>query len=300
MNAAQIADVRKARLELADADRPSAFLDWVLTAEPDAVEVDHVGTVFTMEPLVPGGTVQYHATLHCALPAGTKLYSSAAAAAFDPVKSIAVEELCQLGYRFEDDRLIPPDNLHLIMQAIGHPLVAKLDASAAARCTCPSGDGSLAWPCPAHPAPAAEHEAFQYWADDQWDGRPAPHNAWLGFRAGVIYGRTQADAPVAEPVALTDEQIAACISRAENGHPYHSLIRGDRSVTHFARLFANEITKLYTHPLAHADAKDADRWRKFRGRDVYEGIDADQFINVLGDEADALIDSAKLSKGARG
>ena len=33
-------------------------------------------------------------------------------------------------------------------------LRALLAKAAAPRCTCPSGDGSLAWPCPAHPAPA--------------------------------------------------------------------------------------------------------------------------------------------------
>ena len=34
-----------------------------------------VATVFTMEALTPGGGVKYHATIHKALPAGTKLYT---------------------------------------------------------------------------------------------------------------------------------------------------------------------------------------------------------------------------------
>ena len=35
-----------------------------------------VATVFTMEALTPGGGVKYHATIHKALPAGTKLYAA--------------------------------------------------------------------------------------------------------------------------------------------------------------------------------------------------------------------------------
>jgi len=37
-------------------------------------QLEMVGDVFTMEALVPGGTVQCHVTLNRALPAGTKLY----------------------------------------------------------------------------------------------------------------------------------------------------------------------------------------------------------------------------------
>lgn len=43
-------------------------------AAPDA-EQEPAATVFTMEPLVPGGTVRCHAQMHMALPAGTKLYA---------------------------------------------------------------------------------------------------------------------------------------------------------------------------------------------------------------------------------
>lgn len=35
------------------------------------------------------------------------------------------------------------------------PLLARLAKSEAQKCTCPSGDGSLYWPCPSHP-PAHE------------------------------------------------------------------------------------------------------------------------------------------------
>ncbi|MEA8808836.1 hypothetical protein, partial [Pseudomonas aeruginosa] len=39
-------------------------------------------------------------------------------------------------------------------------------------CTCPSGDGSLVHPCPAHPAPVEqaggdERAKFEYWASDE-------------------------------------------------------------------------------------------------------------------------------------
>lgn len=43
------------------------------TAEPTEA-VDVVGVVYTMEALVPGGSVKSHARLNRELPAGTKLY----------------------------------------------------------------------------------------------------------------------------------------------------------------------------------------------------------------------------------
>jgi hypothetical protein len=233
MNAAQIADVRKARLELADADRPSAFLDWVLSAEPDPVEVDHVGTVFTMEALVPGGQVQYHATLHKPLPAGTKLYSGPVDATYsidaDPAgirKRVAEAVVGALAFGAQNVRPAPaghwlgqfweigraercsvefvrdevarfaPRHREAVMRASGagallseilgtgmlfqhgdedlreRVLTAVSDwesamsqsaqpttSATSAECSCPSGNGSLAWPCPAHPAPAEGKDA---------------------------------------------------------------------------------------------------------------------------------------------
>ena len=42
---------------------------------PVSAGSEPVATVFTMEALTPGGGVKYHATIHKALPAGTKLYT---------------------------------------------------------------------------------------------------------------------------------------------------------------------------------------------------------------------------------
>jgi hypothetical protein len=47
-------------------------------------------------------------------------------------------------------------------------------------CTCPSGDGSLRWPCPSHPPekekPKAEESSNQRWL---WDMQK------MGFRMGI-------------------------------------------------------------------------------------------------------------------
>ena len=75
MTSDQLQSVRTARLELIDAGRPSAFLDWVLTCPPRPAEAEHAATVSTMEALVPSSDVTHHVTLHTPLPAGTKLYA---------------------------------------------------------------------------------------------------------------------------------------------------------------------------------------------------------------------------------
>jgi len=43
----------------------------------------------------------------------------------DFLRAHALEELCQLGYRIEGDRLIPPENLHELMAAAKHPLALQ-------------------------------------------------------------------------------------------------------------------------------------------------------------------------------
>ena len=54
----------------------SKALDLVLGASLAAsAGSEPVATVFTMEALTPGGGVKYHASIHKALPAGTKLYA---------------------------------------------------------------------------------------------------------------------------------------------------------------------------------------------------------------------------------
>lgn len=43
----------------------------------------------------------------------------------DHLKLHAIEELCQLGYTVKDGELFPPDHLHKLMEAAGHPLAAS-------------------------------------------------------------------------------------------------------------------------------------------------------------------------------
>lgn len=54
-------------------DETEAAIRAALASAPPAGEP--VGEVYTMEALVPGGSVKHHVTLHKALPAGTKLYA---------------------------------------------------------------------------------------------------------------------------------------------------------------------------------------------------------------------------------
>lgn len=51
-------------------------------------------------------------------------------ASADALKLHAIEELCQLGYTVKDGELIPPDHLHKLVEAAGHPLTAPQQAEA--------------------------------------------------------------------------------------------------------------------------------------------------------------------------
>ncbi|EMN9200038.1 hypothetical protein R0M21_005616 [Pseudomonas aeruginosa] len=91
-------------------------------------------------------------------------------------------------------------------------------------CTCPSGDGSLRWPCPAHPAVEQaggdERAAFEDWVRRDWPAAPLHHvrdalpannprygeycnemiqRAWVGW---------QARAALAQPSPTTDSRPA--------------------------------------------------------------------------------------------
>lgn len=48
----------------------------------------------------------------------------------DHLKLHAVEELCQLGYTVKDGELFPPDHLHKLMEAAGHPLSVRKGGTA--------------------------------------------------------------------------------------------------------------------------------------------------------------------------
>lgn len=66
---------------------------------------DHVGVVFTMEALVPGGGVKSHASLNRDLPAGTKLYTHPADKVADDLTMVKVsrELLDQIAVELEHD-----------------------------------------------------------------------------------------------------------------------------------------------------------------------------------------------------
>ena len=51
-------------------------------------------------------------------------------ASADALKMHAIEELCQLGYTVKDGELIPPNHLHKLVEAAGHPLTAPQQAEA--------------------------------------------------------------------------------------------------------------------------------------------------------------------------
>jgi hypothetical protein len=64
---------------------------------------------------------------------------------------------------------------HNKREAIQHAITAALAAQGQGdRCTCPSGDGSLHWPCPQHPAPAASPAGVP----DGWKSVPLKFGSW--------------------------------------------------------------------------------------------------------------------------
>ncbi len=91
-------------------------------------------------------------------------------------------------------------------------------------CTCPSGDGSLRWPCPAHPAVEQaggdEHEPLPYWepcnlgCDPEFNGKRSRHCAQLchGARAALAQpspAQAEAERPEVAEVAFVLRNIGA-------------------------------------------------------------------------------------------
>ncbi len=74
--AVQLVEASTAGFTAADMATAAAqgFRDGVASVAANAGS-EPAATVFTMEALTPGGGVKYHATIHKALPAGTKLYT---------------------------------------------------------------------------------------------------------------------------------------------------------------------------------------------------------------------------------
>jgi hypothetical protein len=55
-------------------------------------------------------------------------------------------------------------------EALGRPDRLNVTMQTTDRCTCPSGDGSLRWPCPEHPPRSEVCTACNGAGGDAWDG----------------------------------------------------------------------------------------------------------------------------------
>ncbi|HCL3698853.1 hypothetical protein FA137_04080 [Pseudomonas aeruginosa] len=114
-------------------------------------------------------------------------------------------------------------------------------ASPDATCTCPSGDGSLRWPCPKHPAVEHERAEFEAWVRRDWPGAPlrfirdalpvddprygqycddALQRAWVGWQARAALAQpspAQAEQAEAErPIVSFEKYMQVMYDRDEN------------------------------------------------------------------------------------
>lgn len=89
-------------------------------------------------------------------------------------------------------------------------------------CTCPSGDGSLRHPCPAHPAAEQaggdERAAFEYWASDEGLYPKAVERAGNCYKLAQTQSywmAWQARAALAQPSPVSEALIYACKNLAQ-------------------------------------------------------------------------------------
>ncbi|MHC9118281.1 hypothetical protein ACYTSF_28755 [Pseudomonas aeruginosa] len=103
-------------------------------------------------------------------------------------------------------------------------------------CTCPSGDGSLRWPCPKHPAVEHERAEFEAWVRRDWPGAPlrlirdalpvndprygqycddALQRAWVGWQARAALAQPS---PVSEALIYACKNLAQITSSDGSGH----------------------------------------------------------------------------------
>lgn len=85
-------------------------------------------------------------------------------------------------------------------------------------CTCPSGDGSLRWPCPTHPPTAAVSEPVA-WMNSDGDVELSHKNWMVNEWRPLVYGDT---APPAEAKPLTQEQYTALAHRIASKYAHRS------------------------------------------------------------------------------
>lgn len=106
-------------------------------------------------------------------------------------------------------------------------------------CTCPSGDGSLRWPCPKHPAVEHERAEFEAWVRRDWPGAPlrfirdalpvndprygqycddALQRAWVGWQARAALAQpSPALPPFAEKVLTKLRRFNECAEDPGSG-----------------------------------------------------------------------------------
>jgi hypothetical protein len=96
-----------------------------------------------------------------------------------------------------------------------------------APCTCPSGDGSLRWPCPAHPSeakPAVEPPAWRYkykFRDIGETGAYEYHSHEFACIAGLPRGEPlYTHAAPSAPAPLTDAELALFIPEPVWSHTF--------------------------------------------------------------------------------
>lgn len=132
----------------------------------------------------------------------------------------------------------------------GDPKMALPSMPGAARCTCPSGDGSLVWPCPSHPPESASPAVVSAGslpplpdppdglALADWDGSLWAHSGDQlhdygdkCFRAGMAFARDAGPRPAAADVgslpavdkATVDVHLDAGLRAAGSALRHYSL-----------------------------------------------------------------------------
>ena len=135
-------------------------------------------------------------------------------------------------------KLVPIEPTEEILRALTDPFVAingdnrKAFAkawaamlAAAPACTCPSGDGSLRWPCPEHPAPEADEsytaeDVLRVCKDDPeltaWLGRTMV--PMMGAAPAPVAAKVPADLPENETPQMHDAAMAVLYAGVTRGN----------------------------------------------------------------------------------
>ncbi|WP_314435820.1 Lar family restriction alleviation protein [Massilia timonae] len=125
-----------------------------------------------------------------------------------------------------------------VLQVLKHDAIAAWNrratppspSTAPTKCTCPSGLGSLSWPCPEHPPSTApevdERAAFEAWAGVQYRNiarySPRDHDmgltAWKAGRAALASRPAEVDDEGLPPLRTPE----FCAGDLESGEPVYT------------------------------------------------------------------------------